>query len=110
MKKVCVLASIALLGFSAPSFGQVVHKTTHAVKHGATKAWQGTKKGADKTWHATKKGAAKAKARVTSKPSEEWIGPQGQTIYIDGDRYYWVNGNGKRIYVSQSALRARNKS
>jgi len=49
-------------------------------------------------------------ARVTDKKSDEWVGPQGQTIYIDdGGKYYWINGKGKKIYVSESALKARNK-
>ena len=38
------------------------------------------------------------------------MGPEGQTIYIDDlGKYYWINGKGKKIYVSESALKARNK-
>jgi hypothetical protein len=49
-------------------------------------------------------------ARVTDKKSDQWTGPQGQTIYIDDlGKYYWINGHGKKIYVSESALKARNK-
>jgi hypothetical protein len=54
--------------------------------------------------------ASTAKAKITDKKSEQWVGPQGQTIYVDDNsKYYWINGNGKRIYVSQSALKARQK-
>jgi hypothetical protein len=111
MKKIFSIALIAILGLSAPSFAQSkVDKAAHGVKKGSTKAWQGTKKGATKAWHGTKKGAAKAKAAITDKKAETWTGPEGQTVYIAADnRYYWVNGNGKRIYVSESALKARNK-
>jgi hypothetical protein len=111
MKKVLGLTIIALLGLSAPSFAQSkADKAASGVKKGANKAWQGTKKGAktvgNKTAEVTKKGVA----RVTDKKSDQWVGPAGQTIYIDDlGKYYWINGKGKKIYVSESALKARNK-
>ena len=111
MKKVLGLTIIALLGLSAPSFAQSkVDKAENGVKKGASKAWHGTKKGAkavgNKTAEVTKKGVA----RVTDKKSDAWVGPDGQTIYIDDlGKYYWINGNGKKFYVSESALKARNK-
>lgn len=116
MKKIFGLAFVALLGFSAPAFAQ-----DDTVEKGAKKAWHGTKKGAAKAWKGTKKGAkvagnktaevtSKGAARVHDKKSDQWVGPEGQTIYVDdGSKYYWVNGRGKRIYVSESALRARNR-
>jgi len=111
MKKIFVIAMIAFLGMSAPSFAQsTADKAAHGVKKGATKAWHGTKKGAKKVGNETAELATKGKAKVTDKKSDQWVGPEGQTIYVDdGSKYYWVNGNGKRIYVSQSALKARNK-
>lgn len=105
------IAMIALLGLSAPAFAQNKgEKAKNSVEKGAKKAWHGTKKGAkavgNKTAEVTKKGVA----RVTDKKSDEWVGPSGQTIYIDDlGKYYWINGKGKKIYVSQSALKARNK-
>jgi len=111
MKKFLGITIIALLGLSAPSFAQsTAQKAKNGVETGAKKAWHGTKKGAkavgNKTAEVTKKGVA----RVTDKKSDEWVGPQGQTIYIDdGGKYYWINGKGKKIYVSESALKARNK-
>jgi hypothetical protein len=111
MKKVLGLTIIALLGLSAPSLAQSkADKAASGVKKGASKAWQGTKKGAktagNKTAEVTKKGVA----RVTDKKSDQWVGPAGQTIYIDDlGKYYWINGKGKKIYVSESALKARNK-
>jgi hypothetical protein len=115
MKKMFGIAIIALLGLSAPAFAQ------NKVERTAGDAWRGTKKGAGKAWKGTKKGAkaagnktaevtSKGASRVTNVKSDEWVGPEGQTIYVDdGNQYYWVNGRGKRIYVSQSALRARNQ-
>jgi hypothetical protein len=105
MKKCLGLAVAALLALSVPSFAQ-----SKAEKK-ANKAWHGTKKGAKKTGHKTAEVTSKGKAKVTDKKSDVWIGPQGQTIYTDYEgRYYWINGRGKRIYVSESALRARNKN
>lgn len=104
MKKLVAFACIALLGFSAPSFAQ------SKVKKTAKKAWHGTKKGAKAVGNETAELAVKGAAHVADQKSDLWIGPKGQTIYVTADeRYYWVNGNGKRIFVSKSALKARNK-
>lgn len=109
MKKLFGIAVIALLGMSAPSFAQSkVEKAEEGAKKGATKAWKGTKKGATKAGNKTAEVASKGKATVTDKKSEQWIGPEGQTIYIDNDKkYYWINGKGKKIYVSEAALKAK---
>src|SRR6266542_5272760 len=108
MKKILGIVIISLLGLSAPSFAQSkVDKAAHGVKKGADKAWQGTKKGAKKVGNETAEVTKKGVARVTDKKSDEWVGPQGQTIYInDLGKYYWINGKGKKIYVSESALKA----
>jgi len=111
MKKIFGFAAVALFGLSVPSFTQRNKDSgSHGVKKGATKAWEGTKKGAktvgNKTAEVTKKGVAK----VTDKKSDAWVGPEGQTIYIDDlGKYYWINGNGKKIYVSEAALKAKSK-
>jgi hypothetical protein len=105
MKKIFGITIVALLGLTAPAFAQ-----DSKVEKGAKKAWKGTKKGAKAAGHKTAELASKGKAGVADKKSDVWIGPEGQTIYITGDnRYYWVNGRGKRIWVSEDALRARNK-
>jgi len=103
MKKIFGIAVIALLGLSAPSFAQ------EKVEKGAKKAWKGTKKGARKVGHNTAEVASKGKAKATDKKSDTWVGPEGQTIYVDeNNKYYWINGRGKRIYVSEAALKAKN--
>jgi hypothetical protein len=111
MKKIFAIAFIAFVGLSAPSFAQsTVDKAGHDVKKGANKAWHATKKGAKKVGNKTAEVTEKGVARVTDKKSDQWVGPSGQTIYIDDlGKYYWINGNGKKIYVSESALKARNK-
>lgn len=109
MKKIAGIVLAAFLGLSAPAFAQSkTEKTGNDLKKGAAKAWQGTKKGAKVVGNKTAEAASKGKAAVTDKKSNTWIGPEGQTIYISGDnRYYWINGKGKRIYVSEAALKAK---
>ena len=111
MKKIISIAVIAFLGLCSPAIAQSkTEKAEQGVKKGATKAWDGTKKGAKKAGNETAEVASKGKAKVTDKKSEQWVGPEGQTIYIDdGNKYYWINGKGKKIYLSESALKARNK-
>jgi len=90
-----------LLGLSAPAFAQSkTDKAAHGVKKGATKTWEGTKKGAKEVGNNTAETTKKGVARVTDKKSDAWVGPEGQTIYIDDlGKYYWINGKGKKIYV-----------
>ena len=119
MKKTLALGTILFLGLAMTASAQsTVDKTAQHVKKGTTKAWQGTKKGASKAWQGTKKGAkhvsdeskeaaSKTKATITDKKADAWTGPDGQTIYVDNSKYYWINETGKRIYVSQSALKAK---
>ena len=109
MKKIWSIAVIALLGISAPAFAQNrVEKTGHEVKQGTKKGAKAVKKGTKKAAHKTAEVASEGKAKVTDKKSAEWIGPEGQTIYVDnGSKYYWINGRGKRIYVSEAALKAK---
>jgi len=105
MKKILAIAAIAMLGFSAPLFAQ------SKVEKGSKKAWKGTKRGVSKAGHKTAEVASKGAAKVADKKSDDWVGPEGQTIYVDDNsKYYWVNGRGKRIYVSEAALRAKQKN
>lgn len=113
MKKIFGIAIVALLGLSAPAFAQnKVERTSGDVwrgtKKGAKKAWKGTKKGVKAAENKTAEVAAKGAANVHDKKSDMWVGPEGQTIYVDdGNKFYWINGQGKRIFVSESALKAK---
>ena len=105
MKAIHTLAVFALLGLSTPALAQ----TTEEKKDSKTKkVWKDSKKAVSKGANKTAEWATKGKAKATDKKSDVWVGPEGQTIYIDdGNKYYWVNGKGKRIYVSESALKAK---
>ena len=108
MKALYSLAVIALLGVSAPALAQTTEEKKDSKPKKVFKdSKKAVKKGADKTAER----ATKGKAKTTDKKSDTWVGPEGQTIYIDdGKKYYWVNGKGKRIYVSESALKSKVKS
>jgi hypothetical protein len=117
MKKILSLIVLAaFIGIAVPSYAQdttakkdgIVKKAGHGIKKGSKKAWHGTKKGAKAVGNETAKLATKGKAKITDKTSDEWIGPRGQTIYVDDDsKYYWISGSGKRIFVPKGQLKAK---
>ncbi|HKB45148.1 MAG TPA: hypothetical protein VKC90_12190 [Chitinophagaceae bacterium] len=100
MKKLTIIFAFLLVaGFSYTANAQVVKKTTHAVKKGATAA--GNK---------TAEMASKSKSMITDKVYKGKMGPAGQTIYIDDhSRYYWVDKKGHRQYVTEAELRPKVK-
>ena len=118
MKKILAMTAVLLfLGICAPSYAQdttekkgVIKKTGQGIKKGAKKGWKGTKKGAKAVGNETAETATKAKAKVTDKKSDNWVGPDRQTIYVDdGNKYYWINEKGGRVFVSKEKLKARQK-
>ena len=114
MKKIFgITIVIAFLSISVPCYAQdttekkgVVSKAGSGIKKGAKKGWKGTKKGAKAAGNETAETATKAKAKVTDKKSNNWVGPNGQTIYIDdGNKYYWINEKGSRMFVNKKQLK-----
>ena len=105
---------IAGLGFSSiahaqqndGSVKQEIKKSGKDVKEGAKEAGQDIKKGAKKAGNKTAEVASKGKSKVTDEVYKDKVGPDGQTIYIDGhSRYYWIDKRGRRHYISSDALR-----
>jgi hypothetical protein len=85
-----------------------VGKVGHGIKKGAKKAWKGTKKGAKAVGNETAELSTKGKAKLTDKKSDEWVGPEGQAIYVDdGSKYYWINEKGGRVWVSREQLKPK---
>ncbi|HZH96641.1 MAG TPA: hypothetical protein VEY06_12180 [Flavisolibacter sp.] len=112
MKKIFGLAAISLLvAVSSPAFAQTtVEKAGHGVKSGAKKAGKGIKKGAKAAANETAELATKGKSKITDKKSDEWVGPNGQAIYIDdGSKYFWINERGGREFVTKDKLKAKQK-
>lgn len=116
MKKIL---SVAAFVFFAAAVTPAVAQDSTKKEGTVTKAWKGTKKGVKKAWKGTKKGASKVgnetaelatkgKGEITDKRSDEWVGPNGQAIYVDdGSKYYWVSEKGKRMFVSQDQLKKK---
>jgi hypothetical protein len=117
MKKIFVTGVLlAFLGLTTPSQAQETKKEStpakvkNSVKSGAKKAWKGTKKGAKTVGNETAELATKAKAKATDSKSTEWLGPNGQAIYIDdGNKYYWINEKGGREFVTKDQLKPKNQ-
>ena len=86
-----------LMTLSITTSAQAVEKTEHAVK-----------KSAKAVGHKTAEVASKGKSRVTDKVYKDKTGPDGQTIYIDDhSKYYWVDKNGHRHYVTEASLKSK---
>ena len=50
--------------------------------------------------------AVSGTAAITDKKYADKVGPKGQTIYIDKhSKYYYVDGRGKKVYVTKSQLK-----
>ena len=118
MKKIIGIAVMAgFLSLAHTSFAQdstkdegALRKAGHGIEKGAKKAGKGVKKGAVKAGNETAELASKGKAKLTDKKSDEWVGPEGQTIYIDdGTKYYWVNEKGGKVFVTREELRPKQK-
>lgn len=109
MKKILGFISMALFGFSVSSFAQnTADKVGHGVKTGAKKAWHATEKGAKTVGNKTAEVASKGAAIVTDKKSDDWVGPNNETIYIeDKGKFYWVDKKGHRNYVTQAQLKKK---
>lgn len=113
MKK--IIGAFIILGFLAVGQPAAAQDTTNIAK----KAWKGTKKGTKKAWKGTKKvagkvgdetaeTATKGKAKLTDKKSDEWVGPNGQDVYVDdGSKYYWINEKGGREFLTKEQLKAK---
>lgn len=108
MKKILGIAAVAaFLCFSTSSFAQETGKKDEGT---VKKVGKKIKKGAKKAGNKTAELATKGKAKVTDKTSDEWEGPEGQTIYVDdGDKYYWVDKKGARHWVAMEQLRPKKK-
>ena len=61
---------------------------------------------ADKTGDAISETAAKVAAEIDDPRHDTKVGPNGQVIFIaDDSRFYYINDEGKRVYVSEARLK-----
>lgn len=76
------------------------------IERGAENTKQDVDRAADKTGNAISETAGKAAADIDDPKLDTKVGPEGQTIFVgDDSRYYYVNDEGKRVYVSWSQLK-----
>jgi hypothetical protein len=76
------------------------------INNDAKKTESDIEKGVNKTGDAISEAAAKGVAEVKDKVYADKVGPKGQRIYIDKhSKYYYVNGEGKKVYVSKLELK-----
>ena len=100
---------VVALGVVSPSFAQSkADKAGQEVKKGVNKGAKSVKKTAKKVGDETAEHASTAKAKVTDKKSSEWVGPDGQDIYVnDGTKFYWIDNKGKRIFITRDQLKTK---
>jgi hypothetical protein len=66
------------------------------------------KRGLDKAGQKTSELVGKGTAAIVDKQYQGKGGPNGENIYIDkSDHYYYVNTNGKKVYLKKSQLRSK---
>ena len=84
----CLFASIQMMAQDSTSTKGKVGKTVNKV---------GNK---------TAKIASKTTSSVVDKKYSGKVGPNGETVYINNkSKYYYVNGKGKRIFVTEAELK-----
>lgn len=67
----------------------------------ADKTGRDLKNASEETGDAISEAAGKVGAEIDDRRHDTKVGPDGQTIYIgDDSRYYYINEEGKRVYVS----------
>ena len=76
------------------------------IEEGAERTESDLERAAEATGDAIAETAAKGAAEITDKRHDTKVGPDGQVIYIDDDtKYYYVNDQGKRVFVSEWQLK-----
>ncbi len=79
-------------------------KAGEEVKDAGKEVGKGAKKAGKKTAEISSKGASK----IADQQLKDRVGPDGQTVYVDGhSRYYWVDNSGRHVYVEESKLKAK---
>ena len=109
MKKIIGLSLFLFFGTAAAVNAQskVEHAGQEAAK-GAKHAGHAVKKGAKKAGNKTAELASKGESKTVHKSVKDKVGPDGQTIYLDDNRYYWVDKKGHRQYIDESQLKPKN--
>lgn len=117
MKKLLIIAlSSLLIGNSTISNAQdsdqdkkkdsKVKEASRDVKEGVQEGAHEVKEAGKEVGHKTAEVAVKGTAVITDQKLKDKVGPDGQTIYIDKhDKFYWVNDEGRKIYIPKSDVK-----
>lgn len=107
LMKYLVAGSIALFA-AANVHAQETTTAGEDIKSAAAKSGKAVKKTAKKVGNKTAEVASKGKAAVVDKKYAGKQGPDGQTIYIDGQsKYYYIDKKGHKQYLSESQLKVK---
>lgn len=101
-------AGVELYGLKTGNEGQsdAYRDDAKRAEDKAEKTAKDVEREAEETGNAISETAGKAAAEIDDRRHDTKLGPDGQTIYISDDsRYYYVNENGKRVYVSEWQLK-----
>ena len=86
-----------------------IEETGEDIEQGSERTESDLERAAEDAGDAIAETAAKAAAEIDDRRHDTKVGPNGQTIYIADDedegRYYYVNEQGKRVYVSAWQLK-----
>ncbi len=113
MKRFFAIAAVlAFLSISSSSFAQDSTSSTaermgHGIKKGAKKAWHGTKKAASAVGNKTAELATEGKAKVTDHQVEGYTAQNGRKVYMDGEKYYWINDKGGREWITKDQMKQK---
>jgi hypothetical protein len=80
--------------------------TKRDIERGADNTKRDVDRATDKAGNDISEAAGKAAADIDDPKLDTKVGPDGQTIFVgDDSRYYYVNHEGKRVYVSWDKLK-----
>ncbi len=114
MKKLCTFILTCTVLFGAASCQNQDRDTAREEaseaaaesRETSTNVGQQTEDAAEAVGNKTAELGAKGAAAITDKVYKGKVGPDGQTIYIEDDgQYYWIDGKGKKIYVTEVELK-----
>jgi hypothetical protein len=84
-------------------------RTEDDAENAANKTGKETKDGVDKVGDKISEAAGNAAAEVNDQLYSGKMGPGDEKIYIDKhSKYYYINGEGKKVYVDKSQIRNKN--
>lgn len=93
------------------SIGNKMERTANKIGRATKKVGRETGRTAKKVGNKTAEVASKGASKVSDKTFDGKAGPNGETIYIDKNSYYYyVNSKGRHVYVKEADLKDKPKN